>query len=251
MLRKNKMTSYEHKVKNIYLWSPWGAHIPDRDEYSTVKNIMDWLIIQWGNNRSRYLFIPRAWMRKAYDWTVTEQQSTANLWCTTSWTTIYSVRLNWDNINIASTYDSKNANWFNVRLFLDDYITPDNTRTVEAWTLWSAWIFHNATLWVISLTNGSDKNITMYDKNVWATAVYHDWYTLTANNCGKYFQRWNYYGFPFSWTFNKSSTKPDTSWYWWNNPYSSNVFITVTTSTANRTWNRDLWDDSKEEYFVI
>lgn len=140
-----------------------------------------------------------------------------------------------------------------VRLFYDTYITPDNTRTVEAWTLWGAWIFHNSDLWVISVTNGDDKNITMYDKNVWATTVYNSWDTLTESNCGKYFQRWNYYWFPFTWwTVTTSSTKVNTTWYGWNNPYSSSTFI-----KTNANWgrsnpsNNNLRTDSWENYFVI
>lgn len=137
-----------------------------------------------------------------------------------------------------------------VRLFYDEYLEPDNTRTVEAWTLWSAWIFHNATLGVISVTNGSDKNITMRDKNVGATTVYNSWDTLSESNCGKYFQRWNYYWFPFTWTVTTSTTQLNTTWYGWSNPYSSSIFIRYNWNWSNPS-NDNLRTDSDETYFVI
>jgi hypothetical protein len=138
-----------------------------------------------------------------------------------------------------------------VRLFLDEYIEPDNTRTVEYWTLWSAWIFHNATLWLISVTNWTDKSITMYDKNVGATTVYNDGDTLTEANMGKLFQWWNYYWFPSTWTVSKkSSTMVNTTWYGGNNSYSSDTFITWNDDRSNPS-NDNLRADSWENYFVI
>lgn len=138
---------------------------------------------------------------------------------------------------------------FPVRCFADEYVEPDSTWTVETGTLWSAGIFYNATLWLISVTNGTDKSITMKDKNEWATVVYNNWDTLSESNCGKYFQRWNYYGFPFTWTVTTSSTAISTTWYGNDNPYSSSTFITWDDRSSPS--NDNLRANSKEEYFVI
>jgi hypothetical protein len=133
------------------------------------------------------------------------------------------------------------------------YVEPNNTWTVVAGSLGSAGIFYNATLWLISVTNGTDKRITMKDKNEWATTVYNDWDTLTQANMGNYYQWGNYYGFPSTGSVSlTSSTKVNTTGYGWSNPYSSSTFIL--SASTNTDWsnpsNDNLWSDSSDEYFV-
>lgn len=245
----------------IYIYTnmrPWGvAHIPSVSEFSDLKSIMDWLNLTTWNDYKEKLHMPLAWRRNRASTTLQEQWNKWYYWSSTPYGSSYQTDVYIffiDSSDTGALSHGNRAMWNSVRLFLDEYIEPDNTRTVVDGTLWSAGIFHNATLGIISITNGSDKNITMYDKNVGATTVYNSWDTLTETNCGKIFQRWNYYGFTYSWTIsNTTATQVDTTWYGGNNPYSSSTFILRSSGSYDRSnpQNDNLRTDSKEEYFVI
>lgn len=233
---------------------PWSvSHIPTNNEFWTVKEIMDWLYLQQWYNYHIKLHMPPAWRRITS--TLSDVGTVADYWTSAyaSWTNAYHQAFTNDSAPVANQY-TRRSSWFSIRCFLDTYVEPDSTRTVEAWELWQAWIFHNAELWIISLTDGNDRNITMRDKNVWATVVYNYWDTMTEDNCGKMFQWWNYYWFNSTWTLSKiSTTRVSTTWYGWDNPYSNDTYIERTSSPYDRSnpSNNDLWSNSKEEYFVI
>jgi hypothetical protein len=103
---------------------------------------------------------------------------------------------------------------------------------IYMWRTWP-WIYHNSSLWLISISWDGSTWITIADKNLWATNVYNDWDTLSESNCWKYYQRWNNYGFAWTWTIITSSTTVDTSTYWPWNYYSSSTFITRTSSSSD------------------
>ena len=88
-----------------------------------------------------------------------------------------------------------------------------------------AWVFRDVTNWLISISGDWSNWTTISDKNLWATTVFNTWDTLSEANAGKYYQRWNNYGFPFTWTVTTSSTQVDASTYWPWNYYSSSTFI--------------------------
>ena len=88
--------------------------------------------------------------------------------------------------------------------------------------------------------NIATTRITIADKNLWATTVWNNWDTLSEANCWKYYQRWNNYWFPFTWSVTTSSTKVDASSYWPWNYYSRNVFVTIATSPYS-------WDSSNNQ----
>jgi hypothetical protein len=79
---------------------------------------------------------------------------------------------------------------------------------------WKPWIYHNTTLWLISLSSDWKNWITIADKNIWASNVW---------DIGSFFQRGNNYQFPTSW-FSVSSSQVNTSSYGPNNYYSSSTF---------------------------
>jgi len=114
---------------------------------------------------------------------------------------------------------------------------------VDVQPITTAWIYHNSELWLISLSSDWANWLTIADKNLWATQVWNEWDTLSEANCGKFYQWWNNYWFPFDWTFNKSSTKPNASWYVSN--YSNSTFITTASSDTTKDWssttNNNLW----------
>lgn len=250
-------TNVQDAIDEVYwiIFSPtvtWVAHIPSQQEFADLKSITDGLSLTAWNDYKEKLHMPFVGYRDLSNTSLYSQGSSGYYLSSSPHGSDPSTALNL----FLSSYVNADSNVLrsvgaSVRLFLDEYIEPDNTRTVEAWTLWDAWIFHNTDLWVISVTNWTDKSITMYDKNVWATVVYNNWDTLTETNMGKMFQWWNYYWFPSTWTISKtSSTQVDTTWYWWTNPYSSDTFITWNYDRSNPS-NNNLRTDSKEEYFVI
>lgn len=226
------------------------AHIPSSSEFSDMRSIMTSLSINTATWYKTKLHMPFAWERQT-DGSIYYQWEYAKYWTATA-SSSQATKSNrfsmyWDNNSVEVAF---RADASPIRLFFDEYIEPDNTRTIETWTLWGAGVFYNATLWVISLTNGSDKSISIQDKNVWATEVYTSW-TLTGAKMWKMFQRWNYYWFPSTWTVSKTSTtQVNTTWYGWDNPYSRDVFVKSYPDRSS-VQNGNLRTNSKEEYFVI
>lgn len=150
-----------------------------------------------------------------------------------------------ENHSIYTSMGSR-ANGNCIRPFKDIPVVPD-----DSWVMlydWSsvaewAWIFHSVSLWLISVSADWNNWITISDKNLWASQIYNYWDTMSEANCWLVYQRWNNYGFPYSWIVATSSTKVDASWYWPWNYYSSATFITVT--WADTDWssveNNNLW----------
>lgn len=129
--------------------------------------------------------------------------------------------------------------WHPIRAFKDVPVIPDsNWTTVYQWT-WSAWIYYNSTLWLISVSSDWTNWITLKDKNEWATTVWNYWDALSAANVWNVYQRGNNYWFPRTWTITTSITQVDASSYWPWNYYSSSTFIT-TTPYRDSSENRNL-----------
>lgn len=116
---------------------------------------------------------------------------------------------------------------FNIRhstdfwVYLNDWINLSRVdfyvyNSQQSQSVW-AWIYHNATLWLISYSLNGENWITIADKDLWASAVYGQW---------NLYQWGNNHWFPTSW-FTTSSTKvADVSNYWPWNYYESSTFIT-------------------------
>lgn len=126
-------------------------------------------------------------------------------------------------------------------------IRPNGTeKQIRPTLITTPWIYHNPTLWLISLSSDGENWITIADKNLGATQVYND-DTKSEANCWKFFQWWNNYGFPFAWAITKSSSQVDASTYWPWNYYSSSTFITRSSgSPRDRAMpqNDNLWWDT-------
>lgn len=104
----------------------------------------------------------------------------------------------------------------------------------------TAGVYHNSTLWLISLSSDGANWVTIADKNLWATEVYNDWDELSQANCGNYFQRWNNYGFAFSGGVSNRHEQVDASAYWPWNYYSDYRFRREDTS-RDSSYNNNLW----------
>ena len=236
------MTSYEHKVKNIYLGGPlnysllrWPCdewfHVPLKEERESVLSV--WF--------TKFTF--REHLHAPFSWYIANSGNRVNpeeIW--QYWTV--SPNATSPNGNYVRSLDlcklddfvdwwtyGYRCYWYNIRAFKDAPVIPDETRT-ETLT-WKVW--YNSTLWLISVLVGTNQYVTMQDKNVWATEVYnYNESTLNNNNRWQYFQRWNNYGFNREGELTTSSTQVNTTGYWPNNQYRSYKFITNTTGSYNR-----------------
>ena len=239
------MTLVQTELKKIYLWPnvaamqwpcPTGFHVPTSDEWTAVKTAMTtlWIDTSNGNCCKTYLKMPFAWFRSRNN---SSPDSVDSNWYYNSSIlanseTVTGTRISSSLFN--TTWIFVLSWWRSILPFKNTPSIPDNSWTTLYWTL-SAWIFMKD--WLISISSDWTNWITIADKNLWATTVYNDWDTLAESNCWWYYQRWNNYMFPFTWTVTTSSTKVDASTYWPWNYYSSSTFITASSSPYN-------WDSS-------
>ena len=223
---------------------PDWYHIPSREENAAIVDAMTALGINtatWACMKT-YLKMPYAWYRNQTNGNTGAQG--------TGWRYWSYLRLNTNAASILSFQSNglgnSNANaayGMSIRPFKDEAVIPDNTWTMLFdWSLiaTNAWIFHNATDGIISISADWTTWITIADKNLWATVVYNDGDTLSESNAGWYFQHWNNYMFPFTWSVTTSSTKVDTTDYWPWNYYSSSTFIAVSWDWSS-VYNSNLW----------
>ena len=91
------------------------------------------------------------------------------------------------------------------------------------------WIYHNATLGIISLSSNWSTWITIADKNLGATTVWNSWNARSEANCWKYYQWGNNYWFNGIWwaspATNSSQINAQNYWPW--NYYSNSTFRTI------------------------
>lgn len=224
---------------------PTWFHIPMSSEW---QDVLDILTTIWYDNDTKkglgfviVLWMPLAWQR---DYSTSNPQSQDGssywiYWCSTN---------NYRCIDIRGTSTQfKNYYqwyWYLIRPFKDVAVVPDSSWTkVDDYQVAIWWIYRNTTLWLISLSWDWINWITIADKNLWATAVFDNTAFWTSNyteaNCGKYYQWWNNYWFPFTWSVTTSSTQVNASSYWPWNYYNSSTFITQ--QNWDSSVNNDLW----------
>lgn len=222
-----------------------GFHIPTKTEFDWLNTVITSLWISVSNVLD-YLKIPLAWaIVNVSDWTsrIDSRWESALFWTSSfyqwdssaSWAYWYYFNFTYSVINIT---DYIVLRWYNIRPFKNDSVTPDSSWTA----LYSNKIYHNSSLWLISISSDWTNWITISDKNLWATSVYNNWDTMSETNCWKYYQWWNNYWFPFSWSVTVSTTIIDASTYWPWNYYSSSNFIVRQNPTAwDSSNNPNLW----------
>ena len=223
---------------------PDWYHVPSSEENAMIIDTMTALGIDTTNwaCMKTYLKMPYAWYRN---------QTNGNTWGQgVGWRYWSYLRSSANGASILSFQSNTNGNsvantayGMSIRPFKDIAVIPDNTwTTLFDWSLIAtgAWIFHNATDEIISISADWTNWMTIADKNLWATTVYNDWDTLSENNCGKYYQHGNNYWFDWTWTITTSSTKVDATWYWPWNRYSDSTFIAVSWDWSS-VYNGNLW----------
>ena len=239
-------TEKSKAAKEIYLWdvkvwpniiinfatqwpAPDGFHVPLNSEWEWVKTIMDWLSLTAWDNWRINLHMPFTGFRE-YSNAGLSYQGIGYYWSSSpseSNRPYYARYLYLESYNIYTFNDNQRARGQSIRCFKNSYMKPTSSWTVINGTLWSAWIFWNQNKWLISITSNWTTWYTIQDKNLWATAVYSDWDTLTQANMWNMYQWWNNYWFPSTWSVSKtSSTQVNAQNYWPWNYYESDTFIT-------------------------
>jgi len=242
---------------SIYLWNktivysdmqwpcPDWFHVPLKSEMSSLVDIITSTFSLWKNGMINYLKMPMAWLRAYNNWGVWNQWSQAYYWTSSwwgegkAWYMGYAAAYNPVSIGDNRTWDA-----CSIRAFKNSPVIPDSSwTTLYDWSsvaIW-AWIFHNVSHWLISISWDGSTWYTIQDKNLWATIVW-DW-SRQQSSCWWYFQRWNNYMFPFSWDITTANGMVDAGTYWPWNYYDSSTFIIQ--KTRPRRWdssdNKNLW----------
>ena len=230
-----------------YIATQWPCpewfHIPLSSEWQALYNIFTWLgftsssASDWIN----YFKMPYAWSRKYSDSNTTSQNDRWFYWSSTNSGEYKAYYLFFYASWIFPLYDTYRAAGYSVRPFYNEWITPNWWWQVLYQGSWSAWIYWHKDLWLITASSNGTAWVTIADKNLWATTVYNSWDELSEENCWGYYQWWNNYMFPWTWTVTTSSTQVDASSYWPGNWYNSSTFITAGVNRWDTTDNRNLW----------
>ncbi len=223
---------------------PSGFHVPLKTEWQSVVNI--WTALGgWSSDWTNFwknLKLPFAGNRGYSDATIT---NVGSYW--RYWTATYISTTNASDLDFSATSISYNGSDYRtygcaIRWFKNTPVTPTETWTMLYWTSIAAWwIFWDSTDWLISLSSDWSTWITIADKNLWATAVWNYWDTLTDANCGNIFQWGNNYWFAHSWSVTSSTTRVDASTYWPWNYYSSSTYIKYSWDWSNPSNNNLRW----------
>jgi len=237
----------EYKPNFATQWpAPDGFHVPLNTDRQAVYNV--WTALGGGSSDWTNFWIalklPFAGYRDSSDTGVNGQGIYGLYWSSSRRNTDSAYYLFFYPTAIGPQDADARARGFSVRCFKNTSTIPTSSWTKLYWTnIEAGWIFWSSADWLISLSSDGTTWITIMDKNLWATTVWNSWDTLSEANCGKYYQRWNNYGFPRTWSVTTSSTLVDASNYWPWNYYSSSTFITRSSSPYrwDTTDNANLW----------
>jgi hypothetical protein len=230
--------------------APSWFHVPLNTEWKAVYNV--WKALGgWSSDWTNFwiaLKLPFAGNRYILDASPKGQGTDGNYWSSSRYSANNAYRLKFNSTALNPQDNNQRTNGFSVRCFKNSPVVPMSSWTKLYWTsIEAGGIFWSSTDWLISLSSDGTTWITIADKNLWATTVWNSWDTLSEANCWKYYQRWNNYWFPRTWTIaNQSTTQVDASSYWPWNYYSSDTFIKYnwrwdTTDNWNLWWWTSQW----------
>lgn len=249
--------SWHNEYKNYATQGPCpdGYHIPSLTEF---QNLISWITpylsgtdIQKKAQLKGYLHFPDNYYLSRSSGTINSSYWPCRYWTTymTDKDAAYCFYI--DKDSVIGTQSDKPANWFNIRPFRNVPIVPDSSWTLVVWDSSVAagyfhWIYHNSTLWLISISNGLSGSdfkdwITIPDKNLWATVRWDSWDTVDNNNAGLYYQFWNNHGFLHSWATSFYTSAQDVTWYWPWNYYDDDHFTKLSSNGWFSSDNNNIW----------
>ena len=250
-----KVYSKKYFLMSIYVWEPriistsdmqWpapdGFHVPLSSEWQSLCGILTstfWL----ANNATTigtYLKMPMAGSRSYSTTRVGNAGTWGYYWSSTPYNTQDSYYFDFSSSDIKLQLYSSRGNGYSVRCFKNIPVIPTSSWTTLHQGSWSAWVFYNATAWLISVSWDWNTWVTIADKNLWATTVFNQWDTVNDDNSWYFYQWGNNYGFPHSWSLESASYRQvDASNYWPWNYYESSTWIT--TKPRDTSNNNNLW----------
>ena len=266
----DEIVDYYNKTKWTYTWEWWGNdivnwhsldehsmfpqwpcpsgyHVPTKDEWQAVYDILITTFSMAANDTTMrtYLKMPMAGSRFYSTASINSVGNIGYYWSSTPYSANMSYSLYFHS-SIISHSNSYRSYGYSIRCFKNIPVIPTSSwTTLYDWSSiasW-AWVFYNASLWLISVSGDGVTWYTIQDKNLWATTVYNQWDIVSDANSWYFYQWGNNYWFAHSWTVTNSSTQVDASWYGPWNYYSSSTFIIRTSSPYD--WssvrNDDLW----------
>lgn len=208
--------------------APDGFHIPLVDEWQGIYDTYRGLGLSEGDFAT-YLKLPKAGYRSFRDSAINNQGDYGEYWSSSPYESPFPGQAYMLELAMSYVFPQNNyGHTFgcSVRCMKNSPAIPTNDWTVLYQGNWGAWIYHNPTDWLISLSANGTTWYTIMDKNLWASTVYNNGDTLTQANMWNMYQWGNNYWFPSTWTISKtSSTQVDASTYWPWNYYSSDTFI--------------------------
>ena len=224
--------------------APSGFHVPTQSEWARVKTTRTAL---WGNNNwanfGAALKLPFGGYRHNASASINGRSTSGYYW-SSIWSGDRANCLYLSSTSIDANITYYRAFGYSIRWFKDSPVIPTSSWTKLYWTsIEAGWIFWSSVDWLISLSSNWTDWTTIADKNLWATTVWNSWDTLTDTNCWWYFQRWNNYMFPFSWSVTTDINLVDASTNWPWNYYSSSTFIT-------RSWKWDSTGNNNLRWWV-
>lgn len=233
-----------HTVKGIRTQLTYNYHVPagtERPALVTVRETITGLTASENTSLfSTTLLLPFAGYRSLLSSNVENAGSYGRYWSSTAHDGDYAYDLGFDSSSLAPQLRSRRSAGLSVRCFKNSPLTSDLWTEIYDWTGWK--IYHNIDNKTITLAPTGWTNITIRDRNEWATAYMGESGKVAIDWYGCYYQWWNNYGFPNSWTVTTSSEMVDTSSYE-PSTYSSSTFIIRNASPYR--WdsddNRDLW----------
>jgi len=228
------------KIKNVFVYKPEqlpddysamrgpcpeGYHLPTKSDFDRIISMMSSRGMNTYTEYEGLLKMPLMGRRYgasdvAYAWDHTHYLACTATTAAGPSETIVTCDAIWISTTYISTATGNNTSkyWYPIRPFKDIPIKPEPRETWRTWLYitWSnreSWIAENTTLWIISIRDNNWKCLTIANKNLWATEAYVAGGGYTAARCWYFYQRWNNYGFAFSWTVSTTSAQSDTSNY--------------------------------------
>ena len=238
-------------------WTLWGAWL-FWNQTDWLISITDWTV--WYTIMDKNLWATEVLTQSGYE-TANNCGSMFQRWnnywfsYTSSEITTSSTQVNasnywpWNYYNSSSFIAWSFTDWSSVRndnLWWWNSTIPKELKSAYIGDWPNAWIYHNASLWLITFKKWAYK-YTFADKNLWATSTD----VTSSASYWYYFQFWNNH-WRTSRPSSRSASQIDWSSYWPWNYYNSSTFHTVSDwnnpTLWDNSWNLNLWWDTTNTY---
>ena len=220
-------------------------HIPTVDNWNNLKAIYNAIVPSWNRDLTQHLKFVASKEDISSSSSASIPYPTKIIigirdWSFHCWLceqkTIKSAYTWWSSMSsLQDAGSSSKSGLKQIRPFKDIEVIPDSTWTALYQWEWNAWIYHNSSLWLISLSSDWYTRLTISDKNLWATNIWDNWNMYQwGNNYGFTFPSWEY----SSWFW---TDFVDAGSYWPLNYYSNSLPVFRSDSGADVFY---YWDSS-------